>query len=758
MRPAASPRDRIGHPAALALASVVAILWTAWALWVPLYNASAAVKAGPGHAIRRSTLLMEFFPGVIPGLSWERSGLGVAVAKLGHVENLPQRLPIAIAAAFLVASGLALGGLILRSLGLHRRWPVAERIAIGFGLGMAGLGLFALLMGRAGWLSPWSARAGLFVPIVAEVALAYRGRAPGGGTASESPPVSRLALAGLLVVVGPFLVVMALGSMLPTIDFDAIEYHLAAPKEYFLARKITFLPHNVYASMPFGVEMLHLLGMQVADDWWSGALVGQAVIAAFAPMAGLTIWLTARRWGSSRAAWAAAVVYLTTPWIYRLAAIPYVEGPLCYVHAALALAAGMAWGEPVEWRGRAWAVVGGLAGGAMAIKYPALISAVVPFGVVAMVASWRGSFRATRGGRGESTPPPSSPPQEGRAKTAEDREPSPLAGEDRVGGGPSRLAGRVLSTPILAFSLGVVLVMAPWLAKNIVDTGNPVYPLAYRVFGGRDWDDARERQWSNAHGPRPITGTALADGLLDVAGRSDWLAPAIVALAPMAFLRPGSRRIACAFGGYVAYLFATWWLFTHRLDRFWLPLLPALAVLAGLGADWTRARAWTALVALVLTVSVVASAAHSATNLVALNDWTGDLRTLRKDVPEIVNPPLARLDAALPPGAKPLIVGQAQTFHMNHPVVYNTVFDRDIFESIDRGKSPEEVRAELNRRGITHLYVDWSEVDRYRSPGNYGFTDYVTPGRFDRLVRSGVLSPPTPLGPAQVLYAVRPAG
>ena len=30
-----------------------------------------------------------------------------------------------------------------------------------------------------------------------------------------------------------------------------------------------------------------------------------------------------------------------------------------------------------------------------------------------------------------------------------------------------------------------------------------------------------------------------------------------------------------------------WWLLTHRLDRFWLPMLRPLAVLAGLGADWS---------------------------------------------------------------------------------------------------------------------------------------------------------------------------
>ena len=76
-----------------------------------------------------------------------------------------------------------------------------------------------------------------------------------------------------------------------------------------------FLPHNVYTSMPFGVEMLHLLGMEVLGDWWWGALAGQLVVAAFAPVSAALVAVTARRWASPRAAWVAAAVYLTTPWV-----------------------------------------------------------------------------------------------------------------------------------------------------------------------------------------------------------------------------------------------------------------------------------------------------------------------------------------------------------------------------------------------------------------------------------------------------------
>ena len=95
-------------------------------------------------------------------------------------------------------------------------------------------------------------------------------------------------------MIAPFVVLMILGSMLPTIDFDVLEYHLQGPKEYFQAGRIAFLPHNVYTNMPFGVEMLHLLGMEVLNDWWWGGLVGQLLVAFFGPATAILIAAAAR--------------------------------------------------------------------------------------------------------------------------------------------------------------------------------------------------------------------------------------------------------------------------------------------------------------------------------------------------------------------------------------------------------------------------------------------------------------------------------
>ena len=95
----------------------------------------------------------------------------------------------------------------------------------------------------------------------------------------------------------------------------------------------------------------------------------------------------------------------------------------------------------------------------------------------------------------------------------------------------------------------------------------------------------------------PIAAAALCRvRVVDVAGRSDWQSPLYVALAPLAFLRPGSRRLALALWGYVGLPLPD----VVALDP---PARPVLAAdlacrwpcSAGLGADWIRSRAWSIL-------------------------------------------------------------------------------------------------------------------------------------------------------------------
>jgi hypothetical protein len=678
----------------IAVLAIAEISWLAWFLIEPLPNANN-VGAPPERAVRRGLLVLKTFPEVIPDTPFHQSFLGTAIDELSHVENLPQRLPILLTAGWIAAAAIGLGDLVLRRLRLATDLSTAERIAIDYGLGAGLLGVLTLLLGRLGWLHPWLFR-GIFSAI-AIVGLATSRLWRSGRFKLDSASCS------LAIVVAPFVGLMILGSMLPSIDFDVLEYHLQGPKEYYRAGQIAFLPHNVYTSMPFGVEMLHLAAMELMGDWWWGGLAGQVLIALFAPAAAVLIAGTAGRAGSRRAAWFATIVYLSTPWIYRLAVLAYVEGPLCFYHAALVYVCVRAFLERSIARASTWGLTGLLAGCAMGCKYPALISAVIPFGVLSLFDSKRSRSIA----------------------------------------------------PLLCYVVGWGVVVGPWLVKNVVDTGNPVHPLADSVFHGRHWDSAREAKWSAAHGRRPVTMRELANSLVDIAGRSDWQSPLYLALAPLALLRPGSRRTALLLWGFVAYLFATWWLLTHRLDRFWLPLLPPLAVLAGLGADWARNRAWSIVLGAIMTVALLTNLTYVTTALAGLNEWTGDLVFLRRDIPRRWNAALARLDTELPPDAHPLIVGQAAVFHLDHVVTYDTVFDPEIIEALASGKTDQQFRDILHQRKLTHIYVDWKEIERHRLPAHYGFTDFVQPWRFAHWVAAGVLERPVYLGADQELYRVR---
>ena len=74
-----------------------------------------------------------------------------------------------------------------------------------------------------------------------------------------------------------------------------------------------------------------------------------------------------------------------------------------------------------------------------------------------------------------------------------------------------------------------------------------------------------------------------------------------------------------------------------------------------------------------------------------------------------------------------VLVGDAAVFNLRVPVLYSTCFDTCILEELLRDRDAAQRRARLAELHISHIYVNWAEIARYRQPGNYGFTDYITP-------------------------------
>lgn len=661
---------------------------------------------------------------------------------------LGQRIPLMAVAVGVWLAGWALGRLELRLLRVDSLLDRTERAFFAICLGLATISLLMLGLGVVGQLSRWPLLLILLAASGAEAWLSLKDRPREvslSATAENRRSDSRRAedanaaeqSAGnwlpcvVLVAVAPFVFCLLLGAMSPQTDFDVIEYHLGGPKEWFQQGRIARLPHNVYTNFPFLTEMLLLSGMVLYGDWQMGALAGQAIIAGFAPLIALGLYATGRRWFSANAGSLAALVWLTTPWAYRISIIAYAEGGLaCYMFASLAVGLRLLWfkseespateqGAPQPNSTDAPAglplLAGVLAGSAMACKYTGLISAVLPVAVLVAWSAWR--------------------------------EPNQR--------------GKQLLRGLALFFVGVGLSIGPWLLKNIVETGNPVYPLAWSIFGGIDRDAAMTAQWQHGHSSHyqhPLGQLwDLPVKLTDVMANNDWHSNLMFALAPIALLAIWRRRVWCVWA-YIGWQFLSWFLFTHHIDRFYVPMFPVVALLAGAGAAWlVRYRVPAVCCGLVIVGSILFNAeVMQIQRITGFNAGRMDLKAAEEMV---ISPSQRWLNEELAAGRLPddfkvLCVGEAALFHARFPYAYNTVFDRSLFERwfAERTESgsfqlrpTDQIRQTLRERGITHVLVNWAEILRYREPGSYGYTDFAHPDWFAKLQKAGILGPPLPL-------------
>lgn len=650
----------------------------------------------------------------------------------------PQRFPLIGIALVILAGAWGLGQLITRLIKVPLAPFSTERTVFAYGVGLSAVSLLTLGGGLLGILSQWLSYLVLILFAVTGVLSAYSESKSKTGTAlpfkltlPDTITPELLFRVGCCLLIAPFVLSMFLGSMLPSVDYDVLEYHFGGPKEYYQQGHIGFLPHNIYTSFPFLTEMLTLLGMTLKADWYLGALAGKLVLMSFALFTALGVFATARRWFGSNAGWLAATVFVTTPWTYRMSIIAYTEGGLSFYLMAsllsliLTIQVLRTWSAPVdesleakESRPSLWSyacLTGLLSGSAMACKYPGVLSVVIPLGLTLLGFSWW------------------------------------LLKDEK------QLRVSVTLKLGVIFSIGTLLAIGPWLLKNIVETGNPVYPLLYSIFGGVDLNEQLNIKWKGGHGMKPLGLTYLARNVIDVTMKSDWLSPLLFSLAPLAFLNRQHRRLVNWLWIYIGFLFFSWWVLTHRIDRFWVPMIPVVSVLAGIGATWSSKRLWKTGLTIALLFAVLFNLCVATSGLGGNNAYLDDLNYARKFTISITGPEIMQLNQ-MQLGSKQVVlsVGDAELFNAEFPVIYNTVFDHDIFQQWTSKPEPgvpdnqlsmrpaKEIKQKFKAKQIAYVYVNWAEILRYRLPGSYGYTDYVTPARFEQLVKEGVLEPALP--------------
>jgi hypothetical protein len=509
--------------------------------------------------------------------------------------------------------------------------------------------------------------------LIATAALAglwsvWRERREGGtatGPRSSIAPRDPFALL-LLAVAAVVLIALWSQTLRPIVAWDADVYHLTVPRLYLEHGGFYRIPFNVYSNWPLATQLLFTLAMVIEDY-----VLATALHFGFGVLLLAVLGMAAAR--ASNVTWGviAAVTLLLHPVFLFEIRIAYVDIACAFFLFAGFLAVERAIESPDA--ERRWLVLAGIACGVLAA---AKLNGV--FGALCVGSVYFGSRLL------------------------------------------SRARPRSIVTGLIAFAAPVAVLGAPWLAKSLVLTGNPVYPLLYGTFGGPEWSETLARahgDWQRAIG----MGRSALDTLLlpirvlflggEGYGRFDGrMHPLAGILLPFALIgarfSPTARR-ALALAG----LWFVLWGATSQQMRFLIPALPLLAYATAVGCHgltlrFLRGSPWPAraLALAAVPLLIVANQRYLEQAPSLYRAFASHPQRLREHSTDEV---FRIIDQRLPPGAKILFVNINRGFFCRREYIADSFFEASQTDEMLWAMAESTgIRRGLRDRGITHLLIE----------------------------------------------------
>jgi 4-amino-4-deoxy-L-arabinose transferase-like glycosyltransferase len=254
-------------------------------------------------------------------------------------------------------------------------------------------------------------------------------------------------LAALIAVLAGAIVILA---SVPPVDRDALTHHLAVPKLYLKHGGMVEIPSVLFSYYPMNLDLLYLVPLFFGND-----IVPKYIHFAFGLLAAILIHrYLAGRLGSRLFGMIGALLFLSLPVVIKLSITVYVDLGLIFFSTA-ALLGILKWAES-GFRARQLVLAGAFCGLALGTKYNALIAFFLLACLIPVL------YMRNR------------PPAEARAhETVFGSHP----GAQRVSGDTARGLG--FAALFIAVALAV---FSPWMIRNTLWTGNPIYPLYDRLF------------------------------------------------------------------------------------------------------------------------------------------------------------------------------------------------------------------------------------------------------------------------------------
>lgn len=255
------------------------------------------------------------------------------------------------------------------------------------------------------------------------------------------------------------------------------------------------------------------------------------------------------------------------------------------------------------------------------------------------------------------------------------------------------------------FAVGLI-VFSPWLIRNQVWAGNPVFPEVAKMLGQGHFTDAQVARWESAHQPAMGISPRITAVGSQVLGNWRW--GFVIVPLGLAAIALGRQRVVVRFLSLLLLIqFSFWFGLTHVQGRFFILAAPIMAMLVA----QVEFRAW--------RIAVVgASVVSAAIGWV----WIGKILI---DFPPSVG--IESYEAVLRASVLPedvasnifennrpvVLVGEAQAYMYSIPMSrlhYRTVFD--VLEWIDPSAPPESllVLSPVELRRLSRTYTNLPEI------------------------------------------------
>ncbi len=456
-------------------------------------------------------------------------------------------------------------------------------------------------------------------------------------------------------------------SLAPPLNFDALTYHYAIPQAYIAQGNIHYIPSLMFWGMPQLTEMLFTL-LMLAGGVQAAAVLGWLI--GLLALAG--VWDLSRAHFGAPSAWLAAAGLLAGETLIRSLGSGYVEW-VTILYGWGMLAALTAWTEKKQ--PAALITAGACAGLALSSKYTAGVGLIGGAVAVALFSgSWRGLLRNG-----------------------------------------------------LLFGGAALLVFAPWLLKNLLATGSPVYPL---IVPTADFDSTRMAFYNFAPRTQDWSRLVLLPWLATVlgvekkVGYSASIGPILLGFSPFAWLawrqaaQPTQRRIIALatlilFSGFLVWAVGSQVRGLLIQTRLYMVIFPAWAVLAaaGFAAIGTIASSQVRFgnVATALAALALIFAAYGTLNRTINADAAGAALGLRDQSSYLernlgVYAYAIETMRALPPDARVLMLWETRGYYCEPRCDSDEIIDRWFHDWRTTGNI-ESVLADWRAQGYTHLLL-----------------------------------------------------